>query len=131
MLIYNLFTPRYSWNTAKVCVKHHSINPLNFKEILNSDGQHFHKYQQNDKIGSHLNSMNIKKDQTMTCDIGNDMQFFFIVCLYLYCCWLIDWLMFNTTFSHISTILLHYSCWALFKFFNILGIFFTGLHFFR
>ena len=34
MLIYNLFTPRYSWNTAKVCVKHQSINPLNFKEIF-------------------------------------------------------------------------------------------------
>jgi hypothetical protein len=24
--IYNLFTPRYSWNTAKVGVKHQSIN---------------------------------------------------------------------------------------------------------
>ena len=34
MLIYNLFTPRYSWNTAKLCVKHQSINPLNIKEIL-------------------------------------------------------------------------------------------------
>ena len=34
MLIYNLFTPRYSWNTAKVCVKHQSINPLNIKEIF-------------------------------------------------------------------------------------------------
>ena len=34
MLIYNLFTPRYSWNNAKVCVKHQSINPLNFKEIF-------------------------------------------------------------------------------------------------
>ena len=33
MLIYNLFTPRYSWNAAKVCVKHQSINPLNIKEI--------------------------------------------------------------------------------------------------